>query len=177
MRVEPGDGDTWLRDAEFVFQVGMQNADHFVEQSGRDGIGHFAQGQVGRRQRHAQTAADEHHHDSLCAAMLGQIFGVAGKRKTGIVDDALVHRRGDDGVIRAVQAAGEGDVEQGQYVGAVTGVEFARRDGSGDRNVVHMQRTRLMRGNDVAGDEVDVNAELRGAGAQHFDIAQYREAA
>ena len=40
--------------------------------------------------------------------VLGQVFGVAGERHARVVDDALVHRRGD----HRVEAAGEATVER-----------------------------------------------------------------
>ncbi len=126
VRVEAGDRDARPGDAELALQVGVQDANHLIEQFGRDGIGHLAQGQVGGGERHAQAAAGEHHHDLAGAAVVGQVFGVAGEGKAGVVDDALVHRRGDDGVIGPVHAARDRGVEQGQHVGAVAGVEHAR---------------------------------------------------
>ena len=77
----------------------MQDADHLDEQVGRDGVGDSAQGQMSGGECDAQAAADEHHDDPVRAAVVGQVFSVAGEGEAGIVDDALVHRRRDDGVI------------------------------------------------------------------------------
>ena len=102
---------------------------------------------------------------------------MAGEGKAGIVDDALVHRRGDDGAIAAVHAAGDGGVEQGEHVGAVAGIEHACGDRGRNRNVAHMQTALPVRGNGVAADEIGRDTEPGGARAQHPDIAQHREAA
>ena len=54
--------------------------------------------EVRRRERDAQAAADEHHHHVRQSRARGEKFRVAGERDAGVVDHALVHRRGDHGV-------------------------------------------------------------------------------
>ena len=57
---------------------------------------------------------------------LGEIFGVAGEGNAGVVDRALLQRRGDDGVETAGQRAVDRGVEQAEHVAPVGGVELAR---------------------------------------------------
>lgn len=132
---------------------------------------------MGGGKRDAQAAADEHHDDPVRAAAVGQVFGVAGEGEAGIVDDALVHRRGDDGVKRSIEAACEGSVEQGQHMGAIAGVERARRNGDGGGNVAHVQPAGLVRRRSVAAAEVDRDAEPGRTVAQHVDVAEDRQPA
>jgi hypothetical protein len=47
------------------------------------------------------AAAHEHHHDVVGARLLGEEFGVSGKRDPGVVDHALLHRGGHHGVVFA----------------------------------------------------------------------------
>ncbi len=56
------------------------------------------QRQVRGGQCDSQRAAGQQHHRTLHAAALRQVFRVAGERDAGVVDDALLHRRGDHGV-------------------------------------------------------------------------------
>ncbi len=64
------------------------------------------QRQVRRGERDAQGAVGQHHHGQRCVRARGEVFGVAGEGDAGVVDHALVHRRGD----HRGELAGEGAV-------------------------------------------------------------------
>ena len=82
-------------------------------------------GQVRGGERHAQAAAQASIITTcVCARLLGKEFGVAGKGDAGVVDDALLHRRGDHGVVFAREAASEREVEHREHIAAVAGVEL-----------------------------------------------------
>ena len=95
MRVESGNQDARLRDTETALQIVLQDAQHAFQQRCRDGIRHLAQRQVRCRQRDTHSAAAQHHYYLRGMCLLGEKFGVSGKGNARIVDDALVHRRGD----------------------------------------------------------------------------------
>ena len=79
------------------------------------------------RQRDAQRflarGAGEHHDHAWRVRAFGQIFSVAGKGNAGVVDRALLQRRGDDGVEPALQGAVDSRVKQRQHVAPVGGIE------------------------------------------------------
>src|SRR5207249_2315628 len=63
VRVEPGDENARSRDAETPPQVGVEDAESSEQIFRRDCARHLRKRQMGRRQRDAQSAADQHHHD------------------------------------------------------------------------------------------------------------------
>ncbi|MCY1174309.1 hypothetical protein D9M73_145070 [compost metagenome] len=105
MGVEPTDQDAWLGDAEFFFQVGVQDSRHPLQTLRRDRIGNLAQRQVGGDQRHAQTTGGEHHDHLRGMGQVGEEFRVPGKSDTGFIDHAFVHRGGDHSGKMPIQAA------------------------------------------------------------------------
>jgi hypothetical protein len=139
MRVEPGDEDARVSDVEAFFQVGIDDAERFHQILALDGARDFRQGQMRRRKRHAQAAPDQHHHHVRGAGVLGEIFGVTGEGNAGIVDHALLHRRGDHRVEFAAEAAGNGAVEHGEHVGAVRRIELSGHRGMAQRKVFDLR--------------------------------------
>jgi hypothetical protein len=85
--------------------VVKQNAKHLAQPVGRDRVRHVAQRQVCRSEGNAQIARGQQHHRQSCVAALRQELGMPAERNAGIVDDALVQRRGDQCAIAAPQAA------------------------------------------------------------------------
>ena len=71
--------------------------------------------------------------------MVGQIFGMPGKGKAGVVDDALVYRCRDDCVVGAVHTARKCGIQQGQDVGAVARIEHPRGDQGSHGEVTYME--------------------------------------
>ena len=90
-------------------------------------------------QSHAHPAADQHHHDLRCAGLLGQKFGVAGKRNTRIVDDALVHGGGRHAGELAALATLQGTAQCGQHIAAICGIQHARPGRYHQRDMDHRQ--------------------------------------
>ena len=62
-----------------------------------------------------------------------------GKRNTGIVDHAFMHRRSHHRSKARVHAAGRGTIEQCQYVWAICGIQPASGRSRGKRNMQHFQ--------------------------------------
>jgi hypothetical protein len=89
-------------------------------------------------ERDAQAAAHEHHHHVDTARLLGEVFRVAGKRNSRVVDDALLHRRRDHRGIFAGEAAPHRAIEQREDVAAIGGVELSGPRRPGERNVLHI---------------------------------------
>ena len=130
MRVEAGNEDIRVFHAEFAAQILRENGGHRFNQRPVDGGGNVFKRQVGGGQRHAQAAAGEHHHHLAGAAFFGQVFGVAGKRNAGIVENAFVQRRGHQRGKFARLHALIGAVEQLQHIRRVFCAQaagFARR--------------------------------------------------
>src|SRR5688500_15089340 len=120
-------------------------------------------------QRHAQAVGGQQHHRVPRAGALGQVFGVAGELNAGIVDDALLHRRGDHGRELAAHAAVDGTVEHREHMARIEDIELAGGAGHAQRHVQHPQRSgpRGPRGPGIVGLEEDVGAqELRALGEQ-----------
>ena len=65
-----------------------------------------------RRQRDAQAIGNQHHDRQRGAGSFGEIFSMTREGDAGVVDDALLDRRGDHGVEIAAQTAVGGDVQQ-----------------------------------------------------------------
>ncbi len=89
-------------------------------------------------ERHAQAAADQHHHHMRGARALGQVLGVAGEVDARVVDHAFLDRRGHHRVVFAAQATVDRAVQHLEHVAAVGGVEPAGHAGSAQRNVLDL---------------------------------------
>jgi hypothetical protein len=83
---------------------------------------------VSRRQRDAQWRpgfrCNQHHH-RLRAAALAEILGVTAERDAGVVDHALLHRPGDQGVGAAGKTQFGRAIERFDHVGGIGGIEAA----------------------------------------------------
>ena len=100
---------------------------------------------------------------------LGEVFGVAGERDAGVVDHALLHRRGDHGVELAGEAAvdARGRAARARS-GALRRIELARRDaGRAQRHVLDCAATRARSERAVADDD-----HARRAGSAREERAQ-----
>ena len=160
MRVEAGDGDARLGDAEFGAQIVLDDDQRLNQAIDAQGIGHGAQRQMGGGERHAQHARGDrgargqHHDHALDAATRCQVFGMAGEGRSGIVDDALVHRRGHDRGVAAGACAVDGFVEHGEHMRGIAHIEPAGHDRRLDHDVMdghalraeHLARAHAMRG-------------------------------
>jgi hypothetical protein len=120
-----------------------QYAQHRFQQFARDVRGDFAEREMRRRQRHPHAAADQHHHHLRCRGALGDEFGVAGKRNTGIIDHALVHRRRHHRPKLSVAAAVDRQRQRAQHVAAVVRIELPCSHRRRERCVQHAQRARI----------------------------------
>ncbi|MNN40617.1 hypothetical protein D3C81_1546980 [compost metagenome] len=100
---------------------------------------------MGGRQRHAQLFGRQHHHHAIATAAIGKEFGMANERHAGVVDDALVHRAGDQRGEFTVQTTVAGTRQGFYHVGTVTYVQLTRyyRMSGSDRQ--HRQGTRPLR--------------------------------
>ncbi len=84
----------------------MQQAWHVQRVANR------AQRQMRGGERHAQVGGDEHHHGQRRSRALGDVFGMAGKGDTRLVDQAFLHRRSHHGAEFAGKAAIDGAIDQ-----------------------------------------------------------------
>ncbi|MNE05585.1 hypothetical protein D3C80_981550 [compost metagenome] len=105
VRVEAADQDAWLDNAEFLLEVGMEDAGNPLQARLGDGIGNVAQGQVGSHQGNPQAAGGQHHHHLFGVRKVRQEFGMAGEGDPAFVDHALVYGGGDHSGEVPVQAA------------------------------------------------------------------------
>jgi hypothetical protein len=144
MRIEPGDQDARLGDAVFAAQVGMQDAQGALQHVGVMAAGTSLSG------RWVVASATRSGPRSVSPASIMTTSGVPVfsarysvwpvKWDTGLVDDALVHRRRRHRGKLAGLAAGQRAVEQGQHVGAVGRIELTGPGGGGQRNVQDVER-------------------------------------
>ena len=118
MGIETGDENARTRDAKFALQVVFEHDQHARELRCIDAARHVSQCKMGGCQCHAhhRLAAGEQHHHLRRRGLPGEIFGVAGEGDAGVVDHALVHRRGDHGGELARHAAGQRSIEGRQHV-------------------------------------------------------------
>ena len=93
--VQAADQDVRFGKAELVLQIIVQNGNHFSQQIRRNGIADRLQRQVRCRQRHAQFFRCQHHHHFCRARTFFKEFGMPGKWNAGVVNNAFVHRPGD----------------------------------------------------------------------------------
>src|SRR5450432_4574292 len=101
------------------------------------------------RERDAQTRSNEQHGNGATGAR-GEEFGVTGEGDAGVVDDALVHRRGNHGIELAFKAAIGGTREYGDHAGGIAFVELAGHDGRARRNMYTTQHANGARGTPLA---------------------------
>ena len=142
---------------------------------GRDGIGHFAQRQMCRRQRHAHAATGQHHHHQRCMRLFGEEFGVSGKGNARIIDDALVHGCGDHAGEFAGQAALYCTAQGFQHIRGIGGIELSGLRGMRQGNMQHAQLAVLAR---IAGRvvvQLNVDAELRGTLLQQRLVGDHHQ--
>ncbi len=102
-----------------------------------------AQRQVRGGQRHPQMVRRQQHDRMARAGALGQVFGVTGEWHAGVVDGALLHRRGDHGRELTLHAARDGAVQQGEHVARVGGVQLASVAMRRERHVDDFEVARL----------------------------------
>ena len=76
----------------------------------------------------------------------GEIFGVSAEGDAGLVDHALVNRRGDDGVELPGERAVDGALEQRQHVARVGRIRAAGDARCAERQMRDSERTGCMRG-------------------------------
>ena len=81
---------------EFIAQVSVDNAQHFVPARPASGWAPPAPTADGWWPAPRHAAASEHHHHARCGA-LGQVFSVPGKRHLASLITPLLHRGGDHG--------------------------------------------------------------------------------
>ncbi len=172
VRIQAGDENARRRHAETLHERAVQNAQGGLQAVARDGARDLGQREVRRGQGHAQTAADEHHDHARRGGQPGEILGMPGKRNAGIVDRALVHRRGHHRGEAPVQAAGHGAIEQSQHVGTIRGVQRARGHGRGEGQVQHFQLFFRGRAGRVEFAQAHRQAELRRAHGEQIAIGE-----
>jgi hypothetical protein len=112
-----------------------------------------AQRDVHRDRDDAQGGGGEHHHRMADTGEGGEEFGVAGIGKTGLIQDRLADRVGDD----AVDVSGEREAgcafDGDDHAGGVCGIGVAWNNRRGERDAQHWNggwedRTRLGHGED-----------------------------
>jgi hypothetical protein len=79
-------------------------------------------------------ACRDEHHDDRAPRALREKLGVACERNAGVVDDALVHRRGDDRGELAGRRAFGGTRERRENVRCVARIERAGHCGGAERH-------------------------------------------
>jgi len=186
MRIEAGDGDARMRDAEAAHgSVGDANRlEHGLERDRLDGS---AQRHVDRHQHRAQLVVGQHHanrrSDAVPCGKGLQHLGVARVRDAGRSQRPLVDRRRDDGRDPAIhrQVHRLLDAASGGRTGARThaadrGVDQARGDAGclQHADAVGRQRRRIARlldrghGQHAAGE--------RGGSSHHRDVTDHETA-
>ena len=90
-------------------------------------------------QRHAQRFRRQHHHHFTGLRALFKELGMTGKCDPRIVNNALVHRTGNQRGELAVQATIAGAGQRVHYVAAVADVEHARFNRCVERDVEKRQ--------------------------------------
>ena len=176
MRIQPRHQNARCGDAEFSTQIVLQNRQHLLQQSRIQGIGHRTQGQVGGGQGHAQTASGQHHYHLLGVAFGGQVFGVAAKRHSGIVDNALVYRRGNHGGKFTGRHACISRIKQIQHIRRIGRRQLPRHHRRCHRQMVNIQYPGLWRGIGLIIAQVHVFAQQLRSCLQHGFIAQHHHA-
>src|SRR5262245_55794485 len=96
-----------------------------------------------------------------------QILGVPRKRYAGVVDNALLHRRGDDRIVFACEAAADGAVENGEHVAAVGRIELAGNARSRERDVLDVRAAGEQR---AIADGDDATGKRLLGGAHHSQL-------
>ena len=105
VRVEPAHGDARRGDREVAGERCRDDRDGLRDRFARDRRGDRGKRQVSGDERDAQAAADEQHDHARRVRARGEKFGVAGKRVAGVLEHALLHRRGDERRHRPRRAA------------------------------------------------------------------------
>ena len=109
MRVQPGDGDLGLGNAEIAAQRPRDDARLADDRFHRQPLGHFGNRDVDGQWHDAQRRPRQHHHriGRGDAASFGDEFGLAGMGVTDAVQRLFRHRPGDQR--RAGLGAGQAD--------------------------------------------------------------------
>ena len=123
MRIEAGDGETWVADAEPTLQGMRRNREGLEQAVAAQPSRHVGEAYVDRRQDDAQLRSRHHHAHRNVAGELGEQLGVTGKvvtrggqmrlvdrrrcQRVGLPSSDELHGRGDAGV-RGVAAGGTG---------------------------------------------------------------------
>jgi hypothetical protein len=94
------------------------------------------------RKCHPQLAGQQQHHRRGRVRALGDVLGVAGKGDTGLVEQALLYRRGHHRAEFSGQAAIDRAIDQRQYCRGVGAVEPSRDAGCSERLVQQSHRSR-----------------------------------
>ena len=180
VRIQPCQQDFRLGQAEFFAQILVQNLRHAFHQLGRNAPRHVFERQMGGEQRHAQTAAGQHHHHLRRPGALRQIFGVAAEIHfvaIMLVNHAFVHRRGDHASKYAVGNAVHRLVQQFDHIRRIARVKLPGSARHAQGNVVHIQRIgcRLLFAAPAL--DADFASQLRGTLRQQGFIAQHHHGA
>ena len=115
----------------------MQDLDDRGQTFPRDRARHLRQRQMYGRERHAQAGRGQHHHGLRRATCLGEELGMAGEGDAGVVDNALVHRSGDERVELSASAAVNGGFQRFDNIGSVRGLQPPRNHGTGGLERLH----------------------------------------
>ena len=138
MGIEPRRDDARPRQAEAATQVRIEDAQRLLQPVARQCRTHVCERQMSggecNPKRSVRRVARQHHHDAGGVGVLGQVLGMTAERHPGVIDHALLHRGGDDGVVATVLAPGNCSVKRREHVARVRHVESTRnrRCGQGD---------------------------------------------
>jgi hypothetical protein len=135
MRIDAADEDARPADAVQPSQVTVEHGDDGAQSLGRQRAAHARERQVSRRERDAHAAAGQQHHRAAAARAAREVFRVPRKADTGIVDDALLDRRGDHRRKLTTAAARDGAIEQREHIARVARIEAARHAARRERHV------------------------------------------
>ena len=124
MRIETTNNDARVLDAELVGQLRVQDAGYTFHPLGGNRICYRTQRQMSGYQANAQTVGSQHHDDLIRTGQLLQKLGMAGKGNTGVIDDALVGRRGNHCSKQAVKTALPCPGQGVQYIAGVGRIEL-----------------------------------------------------
>ena len=145
MRIQATNQHMRLRDAEFRLQIVMQNPDDLAQEFRGDGIRNGFDGQMGCHQRDTHLFRCQHHHHFRTVRTFFKELGVSGKGDPRVVDNAFMHRTGDQRRELAVQAAVAGARQRLDNVAPVFSAELTGDDRGAKRNRQKREGARLLR--------------------------------
>ena len=130
VRVEPGDREPRMGDAETIDQIARHHPAGLEDQVACEPLRHLLERHMDRDRHDGHFRRPQHHHRPCRVAGLlerkpGEIFGVARIGEAGLVEHALGDRIGDHGRGQAADHVGDGAVDRSDRGGRAGSVRLA----------------------------------------------------